>query len=319
MRKITIIILILISAKSFAEFTADVALPQVLKEINVYTVNDLGVGDSGFIQLWSGLCKFQNGRVGLYKYTELETERSEYVAYLKVTRIPNSQVTIAIPPQEQKSIGGIKLPAVTKVDALKRVAKSMGNLESCGNDIFQVASIEGTVSLTELLKLIKSTKTSLDESEKSLPKANSTKASSPVWTWLVIEDKSKIDDSTNVTMSLLANEEVYSTFGSTNRPTLVIRCKENTTEAYVITGTMLDSDDVLIRLDDEKAFPLKMSKSTSGKALFFPSVITNIKKFWNYHTMVFRFTPYQTGPSTVTFNISGLKNEISPLRRACHW
>jgi type VI secretion system protein VasI len=195
----------------------------------------------------------------------------------------------------------------------------MAKLDTCEGEVFLVDSIEGTNSLSDLLKLITNSSVASVTSEKSPTEATAPEMSDPVWTWIVTEDKSKIDDSTNVTLMLFANEEVYNSFGSADRPTLVIRCKENTTEAYVMTGNMLDNENAIIRLDSEKAYPLKMSKSTDGKALFFPSVITNIKKFWNYETMVFRFTPYNSGSSTVTFNIGGLKTEIARLRKACQW
>ena len=117
---------------------------------------------------------------------------------------------------------------------------------------------------------------------------------------MVTEDKSKIDDSTNVTLMLFANEEVYGRFGSAERPTFVIRCKENKTESYIATGSTLDSESATIRLDNEKAYQLQMSKSTDGRALFFTSAIRNLKKFWKYERMVFRFTPYNSGSRTVT-------------------
>jgi len=194
----------------------------------------------------------------------------------------------------------------------------MAKVEECGKDSFVVESIEGTSSLSELLEVIKISAAESVDRERSTAQEESL-SSEPECTWIVTEDKSKIDDSTNVTMMLFANEKVYNMFGSSDRPTFVIRCKENKTEAYIATGSMLDSELTTIRLDSEKAYQLKMSKSTDGKALFLPHAISNIKKFWKHDEMVFRFTPYNSHSKTVTFNIRGLEKEIASLRKACHW
>jgi type VI secretion system protein VasI len=194
----------------------------------------------------------------------------------------------------------------------------MAKIEECGSESFVVESIEGTRSLSELLELIKSNTTVSRDSEES-PVKLELSASEPVWTWMVSEGKSEIDDSPNVTLTLFSNDQVSGTFGGSDRPTFVIRCRENKTEAYIATGNMLDSESATIRLDSEQAYPLQMSKSTDGRALFFPNTIMNIKKFWKHEKMVFRFTPYHSGSITVTFNIGGLEKEIVPLRRACHW
>ena len=98
MGKIFAILLAFIATNSFADFSLNVEHPQVLKELNAITLNDLGVGESGFIQFWDGMCKLPAGNIGLNKYIELESDRSEYGTYLKITRLPNGEVAIAATP-----------------------------------------------------------------------------------------------------------------------------------------------------------------------------------------------------------------------------
>lgn len=87
----------IISANVYGEFTVNVDRTQVLKALDIITINDLGVGESGYIRFWGGLCKFPAGTIGIDKYRELESDRSEYGTYLKITRLPKGKVAIEIP------------------------------------------------------------------------------------------------------------------------------------------------------------------------------------------------------------------------------
>lgn len=324
MKKLIVIALLSsVSTNTFAEFALDVGHNQVLQELNAITVNDLGVGESGYVSYFGGLCKFPAGTIGFNKYQELETERNKYSTYLKVKRMPLGKVKIEVSIQKQVSLAGFKLPlSEGKGETLASIAKSMAKIQECVDESFIVESIEGAHSLSGLLELIKndiSNTGSSDSEEISTIEESLDPEPDPVRTWSVTEEKSIIDDSPSVTMILDANEEVSGLYGSSSRPYLVIRCKENKTDAYIGTGSRLENESVTIRLDNGKAYLLEMSESTGGKALFFRSTISNIKKLFTYEKMIFRFTPSNSGAKTVTFNIDGLDAEIEPLRKACHW
>jgi len=65
------------AANAYPQFAVDLPFPQVLKELQVITLSDLGVGESGFVRSSTGFCRLIDGHIGLPKYTKLETERSE--------------------------------------------------------------------------------------------------------------------------------------------------------------------------------------------------------------------------------------------------
>ncbi|WP_157018348.1 type VI secretion system-associated protein TagO [Mesorhizobium xinjiangense] len=44
-----------------------------------------------------------------------------------------------------------------------------------------------------------------------------------------------------------------------------------------------------------------------------------IKQMLGKSRMIVRMTPYNENPFTATFDITGLENEIAPLRDACQW
>ena len=103
--------------------------------------------------------------------------------------------------------------------------------------------------------------------------------------------------------------------------TLILRCKENSTDAYIRTDDFLgeDSTNVTVRYDSNKAQKQKFSLSTNNKALFFSPAIANIKKMMKSKNVVIRYHTYSGTPNTVSFKMSDLKNKIKPLRNACHW
>jgi type VI secretion system protein VasI len=146
--------------------------------------------------------------------------------------------------------------------------------------------------------------------------------------WVVRTETSPIDDSTNVYLSLAANNFVQGWLES-HTPKLMIRCKENKTEAFVVTGMQATLGrlgdyggqyyDATIRFDKNKATDIEMSGSTDGKALFFSDAIGIVKQMMTHQSLLFQFTPFNASPVMTTFDIRGLKDAIKPLRKECHW
>ena len=142
--------------------------------------------------------------------------------------------------------------------------------------------------------------------------------------WAVQTDISPIDDSTNVYLAVPGDQAFKGWLKSYN-PQLMLRCKENVTELLIHTGMAPDVEyghrgaTTTLRYDTEKAYKLRMSKSTDGEALFFPNPISNIKKMMNHSTLLFQFTPYNASPTMTTFKISGLSEAAKPLREHCGW
>lgn len=87
------------------------------------------------------------------------------------------------------------------------------------------------------------------------PKTSTTTVSK----WRINKKTSRIDDSSNVTISLDADSSISGWPRKTNTPTLILRCKERKTEAYIVTGMSpqveygTDGATVTLRFDKEKA------------------------------------------------------------------
>lgn len=138
--------------------------------------------------------------------------------------------------------------------------------------------------------------------------------------WVKSERISPIDDSPTVVLSLDSPDEVRSRLLS-GRPTLVVRCKENKTEAYINWRTFITTGttEITFRADKEKAKKETWLVSSNNKATFSPMPIPLIKDLLGKSSLIVQVTPFSDNTYTVNFDIKGLDNAITPVREACGW
>jgi type VI secretion system protein VasI len=143
--------------------------------------------------------------------------------------------------------------------------------------------------------------------------------------WQVNKETSRIDDSTNVIISLDADSSISGWPGKTHIPSLILRCKERKTEAYIVTGMSpqveygTDGATITLRFDKEKATKYQTSKSTDGESLFFGQSVGLIKKMLQHTTLLFEFVPFNSSPTMTTFDLRGLAEAVKPLKEICKW
>jgi type VI secretion system protein VasI len=139
--------------------------------------------------------------------------------------------------------------------------------------------------------------------------------------WLVRSDKSPINDSTNVFLSLNAEQAVRSGY-KTVTPTLIIRCSEGKTNVYITWDLYLglESTTMLTRLDKEAAVSKTWAISTDNKAVFVSgSDVAFAKSLMAHQSLLAQITPYGESPVMTTFDVGGLTEAVKPLREACKW
>lgn len=143
--------------------------------------------------------------------------------------------------------------------------------------------------------------------------------------WRVSESESPIDDSKTVTLSLDSTDEAHGWPDKKVRPTLIIRHKEGRLEMYVVTGLATHPEGgqmgratATVRFDKAKALDVTMSTATSNDSLFFGRK-NWIRSVLRHQKMVFRFTPYNSSPQTVSFNLTGVDKAIPHLESAIGW
>jgi type VI secretion system protein VasI len=136
--------------------------------------------------------------------------------------------------------------------------------------------------------------------------------------WSVSTKTNPLDDSKTVAMVLFADEGT-SSYGE--RVSLVLRCKSNTTTAYINWKEYLGSEaNVTYRIGTGDARTSRWSLSTDSQASFFPSNdISFIKQLMEADRFVAQVTPYSEDPETAVFDIRGLSQAVVPLRETCNW
>lgn len=144
--------------------------------------------------------------------------------------------------------------------------------------------------------------------------------------WQVRSKTSKIDDTTNVYVSLESENSFQTPLNGEQRATIQITCREKSTDFYVYMGGMFLADSsefgsVIYRIDKNKADWMNMSESTNHEALglWQGSGIRFVKKLTTGQNLLLKITPFNQSPITVEFKIAGLAEAIKPLRQACGW
>jgi hypothetical protein len=144
-------------------------------------------------------------------------------------------------------------------------------------------------------------------------------------TWQISEEKSPMDDTAAVTLSLEAKQGIRAWPGELHTPTLIIRCREKRTSVYVVNGASpniehgVDGATVRLRLDSMPAFSQEWAKSTDGEALFAPNPIALAKGLAHTSTLLYEFTPFNSSPQQTTFELKGIANHLSKVSGACDW
>lgn len=148
----------------------------------------------------------------------------------------------------------------------------------------------------------------------------------PVGDWTVSEETSKVDDSKTVFLSVRSIDRIRGRFGNKKRAVLMLRCKENTTSAFINFGghfmSSLNHGTVTYRVDKRPSRRKRMTNSNNHTALGLWSggtAIPFIKELFGGKRLYVSATPMSESAVEAEFNIGGLETAIAPLRKACNW
>ena len=146
--------------------------------------------------------------------------------------------------------------------------------------------------------------------------------------WNVRIDRSQLDDSTAVYMHVNSEEPLRDRFRTLGPAALWIRCSENRTSVFIHFAGHFMSDlqgrgRVDFRVDDREADRVVMTASNNHEALGLWSGNGSIpfirRNLLDGDSIYMRATPHSESPVEMRFNISGLSEQIAPLREACDW
>lgn len=149
----------------------------------------------------------------------------------------------------------------------------------------------------------------------------------PASEWRSNIDNSPMTDETRVILMTTSHERLPMTIGPGEYATLILRCAENVTSAFVHFGGAFMSDiqgfgTIDVRIDDQKMRTMNLDVSDNNEALGFFSggdAIPFIKTLLEGQELRIRATPYNENSILLTFPIAGLEDELKPLRETCGW
>ena len=145
--------------------------------------------------------------------------------------------------------------------------------------------------------------------------------------WHVKIEKSKLDDTETVVVSLNSDDRHTKRFGDSAMLDLILRCKEGVTTAYVVfAGEFMSDinggDRVAFRIDSNKAENLSFSTSNNHTSLGLwdtRSATSFIGKLIGANRLFVRAVPFSESSVSGNFTLTGLDAAIVPLQRACKW
>jgi hypothetical protein len=136
---------------------------------------------------------------------------------------------------------------------------------------------------------------------------------------------SAMDDTKTVAYTLDAENEI-SGWLDHDRPTLVVRCHERKTNAYVDVGMPAQPElgeyqrhTVRLRFDDEPAASQLWQQSTDGEGLFSPSGVTFAKRLAKTKRLRLQFIPFNSNPQVIEFDTAGFDQVIGEIAQPCGW
>lgn len=141
--------------------------------------------------------------------------------------------------------------------------------------------------------------------------------------WQVSEDRSSMDDSPWITLSLTAENEVQGWLHS-QTPVLFVRCMEGRIDTFIETGMSTSPElgryneyTVRLRFDDGKPISQRWSESTDHKVLFAPKGLSVAQMISKADRMLFEFTPFNSPPAIARFKVAGLASKLNKVTTAC--
>ena len=143
--------------------------------------------------------------------------------------------------------------------------------------------------------------------------------------WVAEQGASQMDDSRTVTFRLEAEAGIEGWL-KRQKPVLIVRCRERSTNAYMVTGMSasvesgdLEGHTVRVRFDDSPAQRQRWTESTDNEALFAPRAIEFAKSVASAKMLRLEFTPFNASPVIATFEVAGFNEHIGKVGAACGW
>lgn len=151
-----------------------------------------------------------------------------------------------------------------------------------------------------------------------------TETSKPKGEWHSWTDTNKFTDRLDAFTSVEAKNTVQMNSYKTTRPRLYIRCADNTTALIVSFDGFLTSGETYLRyrIGDRKPATARWDVSTNYESAGLwrgAQSIPFIKSLFGEERLLVEVTPHGESPVSAEFNITGIEEAVSDVRKFCNW
>lgn len=137
------------------------------------------------------------------------------------------------------------------------------------------------------------------------------------------QQHSAVDDVTRqniVWTTLLANTAA----SDGARPSLTVRCKDDTTEMFIDWGRTIADEAItlrsLVRVGDASAVPQDWTVATSNDAIFAPAWAgTILRQMKGENELAVRVHAEDGSQHSAVFDLRGMVKAVHPIAEACNW
>jgi len=148
--------------------------------------------------------------------------------------------------------------------------------------------------------------------------------SNPRGEWRSWTDTNKFTDRTDAYISVEAKNTVQMNSYKTTLPRLYIRCADNTTALVITFDGFLTTDKTYLRyrIGDGKPATARWNVSTNYESAGLwrgGQSIPFIKSLFGEERLLVEVTPHGESPLSVEFNITGIEEAVSDVRKYCNW
>ena len=138
--------------------------------------------------------------------------------------------------------------------------------------------------------------------------------------WYFKSKINKMTDSTDV-FAINSAKDAYTKQGLERNTSLVLRCSENKTDAYISVNDYLGSDSptITLRFDGSKPARSLWHAGEGGDAAFAPNAVSFIKELSTHKNLIIGFEPYGSTMQAIEFDLSGADAMAKKISEACNW
>ena len=141
--------------------------------------------------------------------------------------------------------------------------------------------------------------------------------------WQVKEEKSQLEDRTDVWLSVASDNTQPNQIGQPELAGLYIRCMDNATNAFIVFNDYTSDDQtVKYKTDDGDLQSIWMQTMNGGQGIGVWSgskSITFIKSLYGKQKLVLAYDSYSNHNLEFVFRIDGLEDKIGVVSEACGW